>query len=194
VIRSTDARYLPALPGESRIPIVTPSPTASDSQGRGIPLRLRPTDLRALLRSHLVVMRAQAAAVDVSLTAVIADNVPDVVQLDPEKVGWAITTLIGNALRYVRHGSRQQSGAIAVSVTNDTAHSSVIVEVRDDGPGIVPAAVRRLFNVDDPHGPSGLGLLLVYDIVVAHGGSVEVTSSTGLKDSGTTIRFSIPTS
>jgi two-component system OmpR family sensor kinase len=138
-------------------------------------------------------MQSQSAAADVALTVSIAENVPPVVTLDPEKVGWAVVALIGNALRYVRHGSRQRvSGTIAVHVSYDTAASMLAVEVRDNGPGMVLATVSRLFNHDDPHGPSGLGLLLVHDIVEAHGGSMEVHSSTGTPGSGTSIRFTIP--
>jgi hypothetical protein len=40
-----------------------------------IPLRLRATDLRALLRTHLTVMQAQAAASDVALTVSVAEEV-----------------------------------------------------------------------------------------------------------------------
>jgi signal transduction histidine kinase len=50
-----------------------------------------------------------------------------------------------------------------------------------------------LFNHDDPHGPSGLGLLLVHDIVVAHGGTVEVRSPVEPSGNGTAIRVTIPT-
>lgn len=165
----------------------------TDSQDCGIPLRLRPTDLRELLNSNMVVMHAQATAIDVSLTASVADNVPYVVRLDPAKVGWAIISLVGNALRYVRHGSRRTpGGAVTVAVTYDPAESAVAIEVRDDGPGIVPATASRLFNHDDPHGPSGLGLLLVHDIVVAHGGAIKVRSSIEPIGNGTSIRFTIP--
>ena len=165
----------------------------TDSRDRGIPLRLRPTDMRGLLSSNMVVMHAQAAAIDVSLTVSVAENVPHVVRLDPAKVGWAIISLVGNALRYVRHGSRRTSGgAITVTVTYDSAESAVVIEVQDDGPGIVPATASRLFNHDDPHGPSGLGLLLVHDIVVAHGGAIELTSSMEPAANGTSIRLTIP--
>ena len=167
--------------------------TANDSRHRGIPLRLRPTDIRALIRSTMGVMHAQAAAVDVSVTVSVAENVPAVVRLDPAKIGWALTSLVGNALRYIKHGSRRRpGGAISVTVTYDAAAPAVAIEVRDDGPGIVPATVSRLFNHDDPHGPSGLGLLLVHDIVVAHGGTVDVRSSLGPVESGTAIRLTIP--
>jgi two-component system OmpR family sensor kinase len=142
----------------------------------------------------MVVMRSQAAAIDVSLTLSIADDVPGVVRLDPGKIGWAITSLVGNALRYVRRGSRHSpGGAIAVAVSYNRAHPAIVVEVRDDGPGIVAETASRLFNHEDPHGPSGLGLLLVHDIVVAHGGTVEVRSPVEPSGNGTAIRVTIPT-
>jgi signal transduction histidine kinase len=171
-----------------------PSHASADPHGPAIPLRLRPADVRALLGSSMVVMRSQAAAIDVSLTVSVADDVPGVLRLDPGKIGWAITSLVGNALRYVRRGSRHTpGGTIAVAVTYDRAQPAIVIEVRDDGPGIVPATASRLFNHDDPHGPSGLGLLLVYDIVVAHGGTVEVRSPVEPTANGTSIRITLPT-
>jgi signal transduction histidine kinase len=138
-------------------------------------------------------MHAQAAALDVSLTVSIAENVPPLVQLDSAKVGWAVVNLVGNALRYVRPGSRvKPGGSITVGVTYEPVHSTLVIEVRDDGPGIIQATVNRLFSHDNSPGPSGLGLLLVHDIVVAHGGAVEVESSMGPGEHGTSIRLTIP--
>ena len=171
----------------------TPARPEAEPSAPSIPLRLRPADVRALLGSSMVVMRSQAAAIDVSLTVSIADDVPGVVRLDPGKIGWSITSLVGNALRYVRRGSRHApGGAIAVAVSYDRALPALVIEVRDDGPGIVPATASRLFNHDDPHGPSGLGLLLVHDIVVAHGGTVEVRSPVEPTANGTSIRITVP--
>jgi signal transduction histidine kinase len=141
----------------------------------------------------LIVMHAQAAAADATLTVSVADSVPQIVRLDPAKVGWAIVSLVGNALRYVRHGSRRIHGVITVAVTYEPADLALVIEVRDNGPGIAAATVSRLFNHDDPHAPSGLGLLLVHDIVVAHGGAVEVRSSVEAVEHGTSIRLTIPT-
>jgi signal transduction histidine kinase len=140
----------------------------------------------------MVVMHAQAAAADVTLTVAVAENVPQIVRLDPPKVGWAIASLVGNALRYVRHDSRRTRGSITVAVSYEPAESNLVVQISDDGPGIAPHTVNRLFNHDDPHGPSGLGLLLVHDIVVAHGGAVEVRSPVETLERGTSIRFTIP--
>ncbi len=76
-----------------------------------------PTDLRALLRSTLDVMQRQARAFDVTLNVAVDDDVPAVVSLDAEKIAWATTVLVGNALRYVHHGSQvMPGGSIAVRV------------------------------------------------------------------------------
>jgi signal transduction histidine kinase len=166
--------------------------TESAGAPLGIPLRLRPTDLRGLLSSTMVVMQAQAVAADVSLKVSITDDVPHVVHLDPAKIGWSIVSLVGNALRYLSNRSRRTpNAAINVVVTYESGEA-VVVEVRDNGPGIPAATVSRLFNRDDLQGPSGLGLLLVHDIVVAHGGSLEVRSSMDPAKHGTSIRLALP--
>src|SRR5262249_13249762 len=130
---------------------------------------------------------------DVSLTVSVAEDVPRTVRLDPTKIGWAVVNLVGNALRYVRHGGRHtRGGVIGVTVTYEPAGAALVIEVRDDGPGIPPATASRLFDHDDPQGPSGLGLLLVHDIVMAHGGSVDVRSSRDFGEQGTAIRLTVP--
>jgi signal transduction histidine kinase len=161
---------------------------------QGIPLRQRPTDLRALLNSTMAVMRAQAAAADVALNVTIADDVPAVVRLDGAKVAWAVANLVGNALRYVRSGSRRvPGGTIHVETIFDPAASSVRIVVRDDGPGMPRAKLQRLFDHDDVQGPSALGLLLVQDIVAAHGGRIDVESTTDSFAHGTSVMLTLPT-
>jgi signal transduction histidine kinase len=121
--------------------------------------------------------------------------VPGVVPLDAEKVAWAVTTLVGNALRYVQTLSHRLGGkAIRVRATWDRTSSDITIEVEDDGPGIPADTLRRLFirggiNVRG----SGLALLLIRDILVAHGGTVDLQSSTEPVGHGTAIRLRFPT-
>jgi signal transduction histidine kinase len=152
------------------------------------------TDVRSLLTSKLAIVSSQAEAAGVSLSVEVADNVPALVNLDSEKVAWAVTTLVGNALRYVHTPSRRLGGrAIHVRASFDEASSEVTIEIRDDGPGIPEATVRRLFVRDAMNvRGSGLALLLVRDIVIAHGGHVDLSSSTAPVDHGTTIRLTFP--
>jgi signal transduction histidine kinase len=158
-------------------------------------IRRTPTDVRALLASKLGVISFQAASADVTLSIVVADEVPQAVQLDADKVGWAITTLVGNALRYVRSGSRRMpGGTIHVRAGFDVAGSQATIEVQDDGPGIPADTVTRLFRRDGLNvRGAGLALLLISDICAAHGGAVEIRSHTDGFEHGTVVRLSFPT-
>ena len=111
-------------------------------------IRRRATDLRALLTSKLTVISSQALSAHVTLRIVVAADVPSLVRVDSEKIGWAVTTLVGNALRYVTSGSRQKpGGTINVRASFDPA-TGVTIEVQDDGPGIPADSVARLFKRD----------------------------------------------
>ena len=157
-------------------------------------IRCTETDLRSLLSSKLDVMSSQAAGDDVTLSVVVAEDVPGTVQLDAEKVAWAVTTLVGNAMRYIRLAShRMHSRTITVRVGFDSAGSQIAIDVQDDGPGIPADTVRRLFKRDGLNvRGAGLALLLMSDICAAHGGTVDVRSSTGAADHGTIVRLTFP--
>ena len=66
------------------------------------------------------------------------------------------------------------------------------VEVIDDGPGMPPEVVDRIFSpffTTKPQG-SGLGLAIVRKIVDAHDGRIDVSSAAGT--GGTTFRVTLP--
>jgi signal transduction histidine kinase len=158
----------------------------------GLPLRRVPTDVRALVSATMAIFSGQAAAADVSLSAAVADDVPAQAVLDPEKTAWAISTLIGNALRFVRRGTRRMpGGTIHVRVARGSAPSVLEIEVQDDGPGIPEDKVPWLFRRREGEPvAAGLALCLVRDVALAHGGDVAVQSSTGA-DHGTSVEISL---
>jgi signal transduction histidine kinase len=156
-----------------------------------IPLTRTPTDLRELLEGTLEVLRAQAMARDVSLQIEAPPDLP-LVRVDAEKIAWAVATLVGNALRYVRHGTlRRPGGTIVVRITVEP--DVVTVAVEDDGPGIPSDKAANLFRrgAGVTHG-TGLALMLIKDVLVAHGGSVDVKTDTDPVSSGTTIALHLP--
>jgi signal transduction histidine kinase len=156
-----------------------------------IPLHRTPTDLGELLQGTLEVLRSQALGRDVSLTIEAPPDLP-LVRVDAEKIAWAVATLVGNALRYVRHGSlRRPGGTIMVRIAVEP--EAVVIAVDDDGPGIPPDKVANLFRrgAGVTHG-TGLALMLIKDLLVAHGGSVDVKSHTDPASSGTTIALRLP--
>lgn len=159
-----------------------------------VPLRRRSTDVRALLASILAILRPQARAIEVALTIEIAPDVPASVHVDPNKIAWVVAALVGNSLRFVQRGTRMRpGGTIGVSVGIDAASSELVIEVRDDGPGIPQATVASLFT--DSGGQlhaGGLGLSLVRDVISAHGGRIEIKSRTEGPDTGTSIKLAVP--
>jgi signal transduction histidine kinase len=156
-----------------------------------VPLHPSPTDVPKLLKGAVEALQKQAAAVDVTLTVEADAKVPRA-NVDAEKVAWAVTLLVGNALRYARHGSRRMpGGTIRVRVGADDA--SLVITVEDDGPGIPDDKCACLFERtgEVKHG-SGLGLLVVHDVVTAHGGTVAVTAKCEAFTSGTTVTMRFP--
>src|SRR5215471_2188172 len=102
-----------------------------------IPLHRLPTDPRTLLRTALATLRRQAETFDVGVNVTVDPDVPADVPLDRGKIAWAIAALVGNALRYVRHGSNTMpGGSIAVRATRNPGAPEMAIEVQDDGPGI----------------------------------------------------------
>jgi signal transduction histidine kinase len=185
----------------------TPDATAvvqADIEGRArtvqmvtidaVPLRRQPTDVRRLLSSKLAVLSSQALMAHVTLRITVADDVPATVDVDAEKISWAVTTLVGNALRYVQAGpSRDGGGRIDVNASMDAATREIIIDVRDNGPGIPAASVARLFKRDGLNVlGSGLALLVMADVCAAHRGRIEVTSSMEAATHGTSVRLTFP--
>ena len=102
-------------------------------------------------------------------------------QVDPDRIRSVLNNLLENALRHSRPGG----GPVRVSVEAESAVSQV--RVADDGPGIPPEDLPRLFEpffrVDRSRsrttGGYGLGLSLCRRIMEAHGGTVEARNRPG---------------
>ena len=158
-----------------------------------IPLHRLPTDVRTLLRSSLAALKSQAEAFDVGLTITVDDAVPATVSMDRGKIAWALTALVGNALRYVRRGSQTMpGGSIGVRVMRAAVSGEVVVEVQDDGPGIPADRLGSLFSGSAAAPGIGLALTMVRDVVTAHGGSFSIDSRTDGLARGTTVRLTLP--
>ena len=114
-----------------------------------------------------------------TLTTSVAADVPAWVSLDGVRWRQVLTNLVSNAIKFTERGTVH----IALTRTSDR----LALAVRDDGPGIEPAVLSRLFQPfeqGDPSttrrfGGSGLGLALSRQLVVAMGGTLAVDSRVG---------------
>jgi len=158
-----------------------------------IPLRRTDVDVRDLLHWSLEILHRQAETFDVSLRVEVDDNVPARIALDARKMAWAMTALVGNALRYVRRGSQTMPGGlITVHVSYDRSAAQVTITVQDDGPGIPTDRLPSLFEADASASGAALGLSMVKDVIEAHGGTFAIDSDTRGPAHGTTVRLTLP--
>jgi signal transduction histidine kinase len=165
------------------------TPPAADA----IPLRRTVVDIRDVLRWSLEILHRQADTFDVRLRVDIDDNVPVGIALDERKMAWAITALVGNALRYVRRGSQMMpGGSIDVHVSYDSSAAEMAIDVQDDGPGISMDRLPSLFDPATRTAGVALGLSMVKDVVEAHGGTFRIESDTRGPSRGTTVRLTLP--
>lgn len=112
------------------------------------------------------------------------------VSADRALIKQALRILVDNAIKYTPSG-----GNITFSTEQDGEHSKV--SVQDDGIGICPEAVPRIFDrfyrTDESRaratGGAGLGLSIARWITLRHGGHVEVLSREGI---GTRITLILP--
>jgi signal transduction histidine kinase len=172
---------------------VSPAPAARSAQADAIPLHRSSVDLARLAESTLEPLKREAKTLDIALGIEAPGDLQSVV-VDPEKIAWVIATLVGNAMRYVRRGTRcYPGGAVVVRIGENPAGREVSISVEDDGPGIPEDKVPYLFErkAGSQHA-IGLALTLVHDIVAAHGGTVRVESSTDGDAHGTKVHVALP--
>ncbi len=106
------------------------------------------------------------------------------VEVDVERLSLAIDAVIENAVKHTEPGGAIEIAAVAVG-------DSLMMTVADDGPGIAPDEIARVFErfarSRDDRGGMGLGLPIAQAIVRAHGGSIRIASN-----HGTTVTMSLP--
>lgn len=135
-----------------------------------------PVDI-GLLCEHVVSMhRPVAEAAGLTLSLAIADGLPRALGDQPRLMQVLINLLV-NAIDAMRPLGR---GEIAVSAAA-TGDRRVRVEIADQGPGIAPEVVGKIFTpfVSTKERGTGLGLSIVKRIVDLHDGTVELLPRPG---------------
>jgi signal transduction histidine kinase len=152
----------------------------------GIPLSPRPVELGELARQ--VVEEIQSAYPERSLE--LRGVTEGRVEGDPDRLGQVMANLLGNAMQ---HSPSDTAVRVAVRREGD----GVLFEVHNEGAPIPADQLPVLFEPfhrgrevgAGTRGSLGLGLFISRQIVVAHGGSIEVQSQEG---DGTTFRVWLP--
>lgn len=149
---------------------------ASEIEAGTLSLRLDTVDARTLAKEAVALFEPVSSEHGLTLRL---PTEPLPLRCDPLRIEQVLTNLISNALKYSPDGGR-------VEVRVRPAGGEVLFEVSDQGMGISEEDRKRLFEPFGRVGLSkeiipgvGLGLYVVRQIVEAHGGHIEVTSSLG---------------
>jgi signal transduction histidine kinase len=112
------------------------------------------------------------------------DNDTIIVEADKVRITQVIDNLLSNALKFTEDG--------IISVSIETKDSQAIVSVKDNGQGIDPSILPKLFTkfATSSSGGIGLGLYISKSIVEAHSGRMWADNNSDGK--GATFAFTLP--
>ena len=132
-------------------------------------LRLVPADINAVIRAVVRQLDARFTHRRVVTSLILPDRLPQAM-LDPERFSQVLTNVFVNAIDAMPSG-----GTLTISTRANGAE--LIIEVDDDGVGIDPGMVMRVFDPFVSSKPEGVGLGLVNAkaVVEGHGGRIELT-------------------
>ncbi|MCD4687093.1 MAG: PAS domain-containing protein [Anaerolineae bacterium] len=147
-------------------------------------------DPHTLVEEVQSVMHVLATQKNLTLECTVADDVPDQVVNDQNRLQQILVNLVGNAVKFTNEGG------IKIAVTRpDAAHWQL--KVSDTGAGIPLSAQTYIFEpfrqVDEiltkrPQG-TGLGLAIVKELVELLGGDIQLSSEVG---AGSTFTITLP--
>ncbi|HQW87233.1 MAG TPA: ATP-binding protein [Flavobacteriales bacterium] len=150
-----------------------------------MPSQFRVLDVNELITGALRLVRRQCEERQVQVETRFAEALPPV-RLDPVQFEQVIINLVLNALT-----AMPAAGALRITTHGDAGR--VCIDVTDNGSGIAPDVLPRIFQpffTTKPAGEgTGLGLSLVHGIVQGHNGSITVGSTLG---EGTTFHLTFP--
>lgn len=146
------------------------------------PLELAPARLDAVVRDSLQVVKGRE---QVTVEARQLEALPEVL-LEREKFQRVVVNLVQNAVEAIPDGRPGR-----VTVQGAVAAGRVLLEVVDDGEGMSPEKVGRIFEplFTTKKEGTGLGLAIVESLVRQHGATLGVKSTPG---QGTTFTVSLP--
>jgi signal transduction histidine kinase len=145
-------------------------------------------DINEAVREVIELTRGEAAKNDVSVLTVLADGLPLVLG-DRVQLQQVMLNLIVNAVEAMGAagtGPRE----LLISTAGDSS-AGVSIAVRDSGPGLPPAEIRRVFDpfYTTKENGLGMGLSICRSIVEAHGGRLWACTN---EPRGTVFQFTVP--
>ncbi len=138
------------------------------------------------------------ADANVNISVVYADSKAFVLA-DRDRILQVVSNLLANAVKFAAEGSisvlvriENLDGDSRSGDRGNSDSKSVVVRVKDSGPGIAPELFPRLFTkfATGSTWGTGLGLYICKGIIDAHGGTISAANNE--KEGGATFTFTLP--
>jgi signal transduction histidine kinase len=150
-------------------------------------LKLAPASLNDVIAQLLERLRPQFAHRKVAVAAHFDESLP-IGQFDAARLEQAVLNVVLNGAEAMPYG-----GTLTVTTRSERAGASARLEVCDDGVGVAPEILDRLFDpfVSTKRDGVGLGLVNTKAVVESHGGRIEIAPGS---PKGTVVRITLPIS
>ncbi|MXZ01180.1 hypothetical protein F4Y93_11235 [Candidatus Poribacteria bacterium] len=153
-------------------------------------LNIKLVDLNTLVEQVLSEFALIAEEAKVQLIRNYEGNLPNI-PLDATLMRQTLFNFVQNSIQAMPKG-----GSIYMSTSDEKTGEDMeyaVIEIRDTGIGIAEEIQEQIydayFTTKDETGGIGLGLAISHQIIIAHGGKVEVRSKMGM---GTAFKISLP--
>ncbi len=147
------------------------------------------SDLNAIVRTTISLISHRLKLGNIEVDTKLLPDLPPV-PCDGSQMQQVVINLVMNAAEATYKRGR---GKLAISTGVKDNGKAVLLEIRDDGEGIPPENMSKIFDpfftTKEEGKGTGLGLAVVYGIIDAHHGDIEVKSKVG---EGTVFRVSLP--
>ena len=156
-----------------------------------IELDCAPTSINRLCQSSIAFVKHQAFQKRIQIDIRLPLNLPDLL-VDERRIRQVLINLLSNAVKFTPEGGQiileASRASCDLAITNSSEEDFLRIVVIDTGIGISADNIKKIFQpfmqidsaLNRRYNGTGLGLVLVKQIVELHGGSVELTSELGV--------------
>jgi signal transduction histidine kinase len=150
-------------------------------------LKREHTAVNAIIRDGLRQLAAQFKHRKISVETMLDDSLPGLL-IDQHRFRQALLNVLINASEAMPTG-----GTLTVTSRRE-GHETLLVEICDDGIGVDPGLIDRVFDpfVSSKRDGVGLGLVNAKAVVEGHGGQIRLTPRAGKKGTCVSIQLPIP--
>jgi two-component system NtrC family sensor kinase len=147
------------------------------------------TDINTVIHSTMRIIEHKLKLMDVEVQLCLGDALP-VILCDASQMQQVLINIIMNGAEACQG---RDSAAVKIDTRYDAQATSIVLQVSDNGDGIAPENLSKIFDpfftTKEEGKGVGLGLAVVYGIVQAHHGDIEVKSN---PKKGSTFTVTLP--